>query len=297
VRRVRALGLLIVLAVATGLSGGCARPPDVAYTYRVLGWGNVSSIDEFVVQSAETLDDPAGWAAGGAIQFRRVDGEADFTLYLASPANVASLSPVCSTDWSCSVGRSVAINEARWLGASPAWNAAAGGLRDYRHMVVNHEVGHWLGFGHVNCPAPGQPAPVMQQQSKDLQGCGLNPRPLPWEREQAAAARSVEVRSGDPIGSLDAVGRVPGGVHVAGWALDPDISIPIAVHVYVDDVGTIALSADIDRPDVGTVYPFYGPKHGFDAVVPVTGEPHKVCVYAINQFRTGANPPLGCHTV
>ena len=57
-------------------------------------------------------------------------------------------------------------------------------MRDYRHMVVNHEMGHWLGSGHQYCGGIGQPAPVMQQQSIDLQGCAFNPWPLDWELGQ-----------------------------------------------------------------------------------------------------------------
>jgi Protein of unknown function (DUF3152) len=48
--------------------------------------------------------------------------------------------------------------------------------------VVNHEVGHWLGFGHSRCSGAGRLAPVMQQQSIGLEGCTFNPWPLPTER-------------------------------------------------------------------------------------------------------------------
>jgi hypothetical protein len=41
-------------------------------------------------------------------------------------------------------GRNVVINLKRWLLGVP-WYADA--LEDYRHMVVNHEVGHFLGHG------------------------------------------------------------------------------------------------------------------------------------------------------
>ncbi|WP_366519824.1 DUF3152 domain-containing protein [Nocardioides sp.] len=74
------------------------------------------------------------------------------------------------------------INQDRWKFASPAWNRARAGLRNYRHLVVNHETGHWLGHGHWGCPGPGQPAPVMMQQSKGLDGCRFNPWPRPDER-------------------------------------------------------------------------------------------------------------------
>ena len=73
------------------------------------------------------------------------------------------------------------INQERWKHASPAWNAANGALRDYRHMVVNHESGHFLGLGHAGCPGAGRPAPVMMQQSKGLAGCRFNPWPTARE--------------------------------------------------------------------------------------------------------------------
>jgi hypothetical protein len=151
-------------------------------TYSVATRGRLTtSVAVFRREAQETYDDARGWRAGG-IQFRRVARGGDFTLVLAAASALPSFSSTCSTMWSCRVGRYVVINQERWKHASPAWNAARQPLRDYRHMVVNHETGHWLGHGHVGCPGPGRPAPVMMQQSKGLDGCRFNPWPLPGER-------------------------------------------------------------------------------------------------------------------
>ena len=61
----------------------------------------------------------------------------------------------CDSTYSCRVGRNVIVNETRWLTASPAWNADGASLADYRHLVVNHETGHWLGFGHESAAVRG----------------------------------------------------------------------------------------------------------------------------------------------
>ena len=156
-------------------------------TYSVTTRGRVgASMAVFRRQAQETYDDPRGWRAGG-VQFRRVARGGDFTLVLAAAGAVPSFSSSCSAQWSCRVGRFVIINQDRWQHASPAWDAAGRSLRDYRHLVVNHETGHWLGRGHASCPAGGGRAPVMMQQSKGTGACRFNPWPLGWE---AAAVRA-----------------------------------------------------------------------------------------------------------
>lgn len=160
---------------------GYAIPVRRRVTYSVRTRGAVTtSVEVFRRQAQETFDDPRGWRYGG-VEFRRVRRGGDFTLVLAAARAVPTFSSTCSPTWSCRVGRFVVINQERWKHASPAWNAAGRSLRDYRHLVVNHETGHWLGRGHAACPRAGGPAPVMMQQSKGTGGCRFNPWPLPWE--------------------------------------------------------------------------------------------------------------------
>jgi hypothetical protein len=113
-------------------------------------------------------------------------------------------------------------------------------------------------------------------------------------RPGVAAATSID---GNPIGHVDVVRREPGGVRVAGWALDPDTSAPIAVHVYIDGAAR-AVPASGPRPDIAAAHPGYGPAHGFDAfIAAATGRVSTMCVYAVNVGRGTTNPLLGCHAV
>lgn len=127
----------------------------------------------------ETLGDPRSWGAGGRRSFQRVDsGPVDFRVALVSPDNVNSFCPGLDTGGytSCRSGDRAVINLARWESAVPDYE---GDIAAYRQYVVNHEVGHYLGNGHEACPGRGELAPVMQQQTLDLDGCRRNPWPYP----------------------------------------------------------------------------------------------------------------------
>ncbi|HXH80214.1 DUF3152 domain-containing protein [Nocardioides sp.] len=180
--RVRAEGYAWTSAVSEPTTEVDYRTPvRRQVTYSVATRGRVTtSLAAFKRQAQETYADARGWRAGG-IAFRQVPRGGDFTLVLAEASTLPSFGAECSTFWSCRVGRFVVINQDRWKFASPAWNRARAGLRNYRHLVVNHETGHWLGHGHRGCPGAGQLAPVMMQQSKGLDGCRFNPWPRPAE--------------------------------------------------------------------------------------------------------------------
>jgi Protein of unknown function (DUF3152) len=157
-------------------------PVSHTVTYRVETRGKISAdLDTFKQQAQQTYDDPRGWRGSG-IAFRRVSSGGSFVLVLSEASQVPTFSSGCSAEWSCRVGDYVIINQMRWLHASPMWHQQKESTRDYRHMVVNHETGHWLGHGHRYCPSSGSLAPVMQQQSKGLAGCRPNPWPTVAER-------------------------------------------------------------------------------------------------------------------
>lgn len=146
--------------------------------YEIAFVGRTTGEQEFAEQVQQTLDDPRGWRADG-IAFERVDRGGDLEIVLSEASRIPGYSPGCSSDYSCRVGRFVLLNQDNWTDATRAWRSAEESVRDYRHMLVNHEVGHWLERDHVTCEGGAeQPAPVMQQQSKTLAGCAANPWPL-----------------------------------------------------------------------------------------------------------------------
>lgn len=135
--------------------------------------------DEAAEQIAAILDHEQGWSHGGDIVFRQVaDESATLVFRIATPDTADA---ICATggldthgELNCRVGRTVAVNLKRWRLGSPEFD---GPPEEYRALIINHEVGHWLGYGHRGCPGPGKPAPVMMQQIKGLDGCVSNAWP------------------------------------------------------------------------------------------------------------------------
>jgi hypothetical protein len=134
----------------------------------------------------ETLNDDRSWAHGGTMSFERISsGEPEFVITLASPGTTATWCAKSGLDTtvdnvscdSASTDR-VMINAFRWARGAETYGPKA--MLTYRQMLINHEVGHRLGHGHVSCSTPGALAPVMQQQTKSLDVEGIKCRANPW---------------------------------------------------------------------------------------------------------------------
>lgn len=168
-------------------AGGGSAPVGSGRIYRylvVVEEGAGVAPDEFAAAVERTLAEPRGWTASRRWGFQRVSGgSSDVTVHLATPATTDRLCDSVGVETrgevSCRGGRTIVINLRRWLTAVPHYSDA---LDDYRHMLVNHEMGHFLGHGHVKCGRAGTPAPVMQRQTFGLEGCTRNSWPYPDQR-------------------------------------------------------------------------------------------------------------------
>ncbi|THA72808.1 DUF3152 domain-containing protein [Streptomyces sp. A0958] len=161
------------VARASGPSGG-----QNAYRVEVEDGSGVDP-DQAAERIADILAAPRGWAHGGTRSFHRVaTGQAGLVVRIAT---AATTDRICGQggmnthgEVNCRIGEVVMVNLKRWQTGSPEF---AGPLAEYRALIINHEVGHWLGHGHETCPGKGRPAPAMMQQIYGLKGCVANAWP------------------------------------------------------------------------------------------------------------------------
>ncbi|GGR03430.1 hypothetical protein GCM10010251_19230 [Streptomyces aurantiogriseus] len=156
------------------------------YTYRVDVEQGLGLDAELFAQAVQkTLNDDRSWAHSGARTFERIySGKPDFVITLASPGTTADWCAKSGLDTtvdnvSCNSDATerVMINAYRWAQGSKTYGDK---MYAYRQMLINHEVGHRLGYPHVTCDKNGDLAPVMQQQTKFLEYDGIRCLPNPW---------------------------------------------------------------------------------------------------------------------
>ncbi|MDX2828574.1 DUF3152 domain-containing protein, partial [Streptomyces ipomoeae] len=156
------------------------------YRYRVdVEEGLGLDAELFAEAVQKTLNDDRSWAHNGGRTFERISsGKPDFVITLASPGTTATWCAKSGLDTtvdnvSCDSAATerVMINAYRWAQGSKTYGDQ---IHAYRQMLINHEVGHRLGYSHVTCDKDGELAPVMQQQSKFLSRNGITCKANPW---------------------------------------------------------------------------------------------------------------------
>jgi hypothetical protein len=101
----------------------------------------------------------------------------------------------------------------------------------------------------------------------------------------------------NPIGNFESASSPgPATVRVRGWALDPDSTESLSIHIYVNGGFAAAIAANISRSDVRSAHPTHGGNYGFDQQIAVGPGRSTVCAHAIN-VRFGQNTALGCKSV
>lgn len=134
--------------------------------------------DAFATMVDATLTNVKGWTHDPRFRFEHIQESPglvpDLRIQLTSVETTHSL---CGNDiemeTSCfyaDKGR-VVINESRWVrGATPF----EGDLGAYRQYLINHEVGHGIGYGlHESCGGQGELAPIMMQQTLSVSNSQL----------------------------------------------------------------------------------------------------------------------------
>ncbi|MFK0229967.1 DUF3152 domain-containing protein [Streptomyces sp. NPDC090303] len=121
--------------------------------------------------------DSRSWTGRGVASFQHVPAPPyDMVVQIVSPGTADRLCGSWGLDaggeLNCANAPNLIVNVRRWVELSDQYR---GRPYEYHALIINHEAGHVLGYGHRSCPGPGRPAPAMMQQIKGLHGCVANP--------------------------------------------------------------------------------------------------------------------------
>lgn len=166
--------------IVPGVMGPVGQGQDKMFTYTVevedgietAGFGGDVS---FATMVDQTLSNPKSWIHNAQFGFTRIDAsspdEPDFRVSLTSPMTVregcgyeieleaSCYNPVYGADQEARVF----INAARWERGAMSFQGDNG---SYRQYLINHEVGHAIGYErHEPCEKEGALAPIMMQQT------------------------------------------------------------------------------------------------------------------------------------
>lgn len=134
-------------------------------------------VASLTTKAQATLDNPHGWTLGGSLKFLSSSSNCNVTIWVASASEMAGFAPACAKQSTCQVGNNVVINASNWAKAPADWK---GSLEEYRAELINHEIGHWLGFDHAKCSATSPVAPLAQP-TLIVSGCSPQWHAIPAE--------------------------------------------------------------------------------------------------------------------
>lgn len=196
------------------------------YTYIVevedtIDGSTIGGLDAFAAMVDATLANPKSWIADKEISFQHVDEkdlapgeEPDFRFQLATTKtthDVCGNSYQLETSCYMPIGNRVVLNESRWIRGAMSFS---GDIGSYRQYMINHEVGHGVGYAaHQPCFKDGGLAPLMMQQTLSLNNsdlhkinpdevyedddktCVANPWPYPTGEKTEQASKENGTRS------------------------------------------------------------------------------------------------------
>lgn len=165
--------------IVPGTTPKIGQGTEKTFTYTVevedgLDTASFGGDEGFARMVSETLANPKSWTHNAQFAFLRVDndseGPPDFRVSLTSPLTIREgcgydipLEASCFNPAYLGDQARVFINEARWVRGATSFQ---GDIGSYRQYVVNHEVGHAIGYRqHEPCPENGALAPIMMQQT------------------------------------------------------------------------------------------------------------------------------------
>jgi hypothetical protein len=158
--------------IVPGAAAAVGRGDEQAFTYTVevedgMDTAAFGGDDSFARMVDSTLANPKSWIKDPRFAFRRIDhGTPAFRVSLTSQRTTRKACgfdiPIDSSCFNGDLGR-VVLDEPRWVRGAAAFE---GDIGSYRQYLVNHEIGHAIGYRrHQPCRVDGGLAPVMMQQT------------------------------------------------------------------------------------------------------------------------------------
>jgi len=168
----------------------------------------------------------------------------------------------------------------------------------YELPVLLHEMGHAMGLGHYD-----QPFGTLMQVMWSF----VTPDMVDYRAGDRNGLRALATAFANPrvTGTIDTIRQSPDGIRVVGWTLDPDaptLALPVTATATIEastpeppnPASSASGTADLFRPEIGTVFPNAGPNHGLDLTVPTPAREgrYNVCVTATGNRNQAMG--IGC---